>query len=201
LLASDITCTRAAAFVASVRALAERAQVQLPSLEHTAVVGSIESGGELLCPPSAKSREITQALAGVGIQRLIGPFSTADATLQGLGIKPAHNLDGLLRLTLGDDPIAVMRLILEWLMFSNPEAQGTEIDLWREAERRAAENLSSLVLWFDHEVKQRPPRSQVIQAALVALKALARFQTDGNSEALEQTRSQLEDAGYHLTAV
>lgn len=201
LLESEITLTRAAAVVAFVRELADRAQIKLPSLEHTAVVGMVESDGKLLCPSSVKTREITQALAGVGLQRLTGPFSTTDPALQGIEVKPAPNLRDVLRLTLGDDPVAVMRLALEWLVFSDPEVRGAEIDLWREAERRAAENLSSLLSWFDHEVKQRPPRSQVIQAALVALKSLARFQADGNSEALEQTRSRLEDTGYHLTAV
>jgi tetratricopeptide (TPR) repeat protein len=201
LLESDITLTRATAVVASVRALAERTQIKLPSLERTAVVGMIESDGKLSCPPSVKTREIALVLASVGCQRLIGPFSTTDPALQGLEIKPAHNLLDLLRLTLGDDPVAVMRLALEWLMFSDPEVQGAEIDLWHEAERRVAENLSSLVSWFDNEVKQRPPRSQVIQAALVALKSLARFQADGNSEALERICSQLETTGSHLTAV
>lgn len=201
LLESDITLTRAAAVVTFVRALAEKAQIRLPPLQDTAVVGMIESDGNLLCPSSVKAREIMQALAGIGCQRLIGPFSTTDAALQGLEIKPAHNLHNLLRLTLGDDPLAVMRLILEWLVFSDPEVQGAEIDLWREAEQRAAENLSSLTSWFDNEVKQRPPRSQVIQAALMALESLTRFQTDGNSDTLEQTCSQLETTGYRLTAV
>lgn len=201
LLASDITCTRAAALVASVRALAERAQIRLPSLEHTAVVGMIESGGELSCPSSVKTREITQALAGVGIQRLIGPFSTADPALQGLEIKPAHNLDGLLRLTLGDDPVAVMRLILEWLVLFDPDIQGPEAEVWREAERRAAENLSVLHEWFA-EITRRPPRSQVIrQGTLAALASLANSQSGHDTQAPERTVAALQKAGYQLTAV
>ena len=106
----------------------------------------------------------------------------------------------MFQFALGSGPERVMRLALEWLVLFDSETQGSETDLWREAERRAAENLSSLVVWFE-EVRQRLPHSRVIQAALTALKSLAKFRTEGNLDMVERTLSQLEAAGYHLTTV
>jgi tetratricopeptide (TPR) repeat protein len=198
LIKSDRTLAQAATCVAVVRALAERAQIQLPSLESTTVVGAFESDGTLSC--SASALEILRALKGVGAQRLVGPFSATDAALQGISVQPTRNLPDLLRVALGDDPAGVIRLALEWLVLFDPETQGAEADLWREAERRATENLYVLAAWFD-EVQQRLPRSQVIQATLTALKSLAMFQTGQDLQAPEHTVSALESAGYRLTAV
>jgi len=161
-------------------------------------VGKLASDGTLSC--SASTDEIVRALTGFGTRHLVGPFSADDPALQGISVQPAHNVQDLLRVALSADPAGIMRLALEWLVLFDPETQGAEADLWHEAERRAAENLTVLVSWFD-EVKQRLPRSRVIQATLTALESLAQFQTDGNTETLERTCAQLENTGYRLTAV
>ena len=201
LLKSDSTLTQAATCVALAQALAERAPIKdLPSLDRTVIVGALAPEGTLSCPPSCTAGEIARVCKGIGAQRLVGPFSADDPALQGISVQPADNVQDLLRVAPVADPAGIIRLALEWLVLFDPETQGAEAALWHEAERRAAENLTVLVSWFD-EVKQRLPRSRVIRATLTALESLAQFQTDGNMETLERTCAQLENTGYRLTAV
>jgi tetratricopeptide (TPR) repeat protein len=201
LLVADTRLTDAAACVASLQALAERAQLKLPSLDDAVFVGTFGSNGTLSCP-SPDTGKIVPALKGIGAQQLIGPFAINDKNLQGITVRPVHELRDLLQVALGEDPEGQMRLMIEWLLLFDSEIQGTEAKLWREAERRAAENLASLGVWFE-EIGRRLPQSQVIQAALTALTSLRRFQTgkDKDGKEVEERIRSLEKTKYLLTAI
>ena len=197
LIELDASLTEAAKLVSLARTLAERAQLKLPSLDGTVFVGTFSAEGEkLYC--TASIGEVIKAMPSVRARRLVGPFTSSDASVQDIAVESAYNIHDLLRVALGGDPVSMMRLALEWLVLFDPETEGDEATLWREAERRAAENLSVLVSWFD-EVRQNVPRSRAIQATLTAVRALPKFQANRDTKILEETLSTLQTEGYHLS--
>lgn len=204
LLDIDATLIPAAVFVACLRALAERAGVMLPQLEEPIViVGAIAPDESLSCA-SLTLKDILHATNGIRAGCLIGPFFLYDPSVeelrQGLVIKPARTLQELLRITLGDDPLALLRVALERLLLFDANTQGTEARLWQETELRAAESFAEARKWLQ-EAERQGARSRIVAQALDAARSLVAFQATGGQESLQKLEARLVKEDYLLTAI